>query len=906
MRFSSSGVALTTLLSPPLDDNSSIGMQKLPAKHGQNAGSAASSRGTRSALHPLTVVAAPLLAAQVGQHDRSLTGFLTSDEPHTVQRFLTTYATKAPTRANTVRLSQLYDYFLASGRTTVLASANASRWIEIDTRISEAHGLPDIDLEILKTIGLLNLIDSAGALRASPDMVLFALTDPVRCTDESARKKLLAQLNHLVDRGFLVFREFSDEYRLWQGSDVDLRGRLDELRERCDDHAVVKLLARNLPSAVVAGRHSQLTGMLRHFITTASESDTGTISGPQIEDPADGLLIFHFGDERNLPAVTSPLPVAIGISARADTVLEAGRYLLALQELLEDATLDAVARREVTERLGQARAMLATELTEAFVPGRSGTRWQLLIPDDDAATARVLGDPLPARSLAGVVSAACEEAYPYTPRIRNEMLGRHQLTSQGAKARRELLTAMVTHPDEEYLGISGYGPERAMYSGVLGYLGLHQPMQDAAGVGAASLLPFGYAEPGPECSLHPAWRELSRTLAGATQEISLDRVFRLLLARPYGIKAGVVPVMVVAALLLHAEDVALFEEGSYQPQLMPELIERLVKAPQRFTFKAVPASTGQRRLVLDKLSQLLEVNLRARPRSAMRNPALLSVTQALLDHVRTLTPYAMRTRRISSAAVAVRDALVSARDPDALVFTALPAALGMRPIKPQAPRDEAAAEAFAVHTADALKEIQTATDDLRSETVKIIARAFRLPQDLRTLRSDLAARARGFADALLEPSLKGLIALALNDSLSDDWIDPVIIRIAGTALNDWTDEKAEHFPVQAQALADALDRVSHLYQAARLDADAHPFDAQLITLTSADGSENRTMVYVPHAARETATKFAATILDQAEGELGPDGGRILLAALTQSLIATDAPKVIDESDPPRNLKRVIQ
>ena len=53
---------------------------------------------------------------------------------------------------------------------------------------------------------------------------------------------------------------------------------------------------------------------------------------------------------------------------------------------------------------------------------------------------------LTARSLAGIVSAACDIAYPHTPHIRNEMLGRHQLTSQGAKARRELITAMLTRP----------------------------------------------------------------------------------------------------------------------------------------------------------------------------------------------------------------------------------------------------------------------------------------------------------------------------------------------------------------------------------------------------------------------------------------------------------------------------
>jgi hypothetical protein len=97
-------------------------------------------------LHPLTAAAAPLVAAQIGQHDRSLAGFLGGDEPHTVGRFITDHKTANATTATTVRLPQLYDYFFASGRTTMLASASASRWIEIDLILSQAHGMDDQDL----------------------------------------------------------------------------------------------------------------------------------------------------------------------------------------------------------------------------------------------------------------------------------------------------------------------------------------------------------------------------------------------------------------------------------------------------------------------------------------------------------------------------------------------------------------------------------------------------------------------------------------------------------------------------------------------------------------------------------------------------------------------------------------
>lgn len=843
-------------------------------------------------LHPLTAVAAPLLASQIGQHDRTLTGFLANDEPHTVRRFL---AGTPDEPAGTVRLAELYDYFFASGRTTMLASASAGRWIEIDLLLSQAHGLDGPDMQVLKTVAILNLIDASGALRASPGLVLFAMSDPAD-DDEVARKALLGRLDKLVERGFLVYREFSDEYRIWQGTDVDLRARISEIRERCDDHAVVRMLSGQLPGAVVAGRHSQRTGMLRHFVTVATDPGTALVKGPAVDDPADGVLIFHFGTEDDLPAVSSPLPAVAGTTGNAAAVLEAGRELLALNELLSAGVLDAVARREVIERAGQAQAEVAAEMAEAFSSAHASTRWSLLgatAAGDPSWRARAPGRrPLAGRSLAGIVSVACEIAYPHTPHVRNEMLGRHQLTSQGAKARRELLTAMLTHPDGDKLGIDGYGPERAMYDGVLAFLGLHGPVPGDPSAGG---MPAGYryTEPKGDLTVAPAWKALRAALTRASKEWPADELFRILMAPPYGVKAGAVPVIVVAALIMASDDIAIFEEGTYQPGLTPELIERLIKAPGRYSVKYVPVSEGQRRLVLEKLAAGLGLTAGEGYPSPDRNPALLAVTRVLLDRVRGLTGYAARTRRLSGPAAKVREAIAAARDPDDLLFRALPAALGLDPVPARSSPDEAAAARYAGGLAAALREIGTADEDLRSEVTGILAREFRLPDDLPSLRGALAERAAGFAGALLEPELRGFIALALNDSLADeDWLDPVAVRITRAGLGSWTDDHLKVFADNARKTASALDRLGHLYQASRGREDGTAeTTVRLITVTGRDGNEERVLVQAPRAVRDAATSLAAKVMDGAERELGPGGSRVLLAVLAE-ILATSRPAPI--------------
>ena len=76
------------------------------------------------------------------------------------------------------------------------------------------------------------------------------------------------------------------------------------------------------------------------------------------------------------------------------------------------------------------------------------------------------------------------------------MLNRTELTSQGTKARRLLLEAMIERAAEPDLGFEGYGPEMAMYRSFLEDTGLH---------GAASETEQPeFHEPSSE-SLKPAW-----------------------------------------------------------------------------------------------------------------------------------------------------------------------------------------------------------------------------------------------------------------------------------------------------------------------------------------------------------------------------------------------------------------
>lgn len=863
-------------------------------------------------LHPLTAVAGPLMASQIGQNDRSLSGFLVNDEPYTVRRSLDTVAIEAPKRASTIRIPQLYDFFFSAGRTTILASSKASRWLEIDARLEEAHGLPEADQELLKAIGVLNLIDADGLLRATPSMIQFALNDPTDATDAKRFDQLKKRLDNLVKDGLVVHRSYSDEYRIWQGTDVDIDARVREISTQLQPDDVVRYFNKHLgtnvlPNAVTAGAHSQLTGMQRHFVTAVSHQ-TEKLQGPKVvQDAADGMLIFHLGDLKSAPRVSSSLPVVIGLTKNPQVVLDAGTTLVALQDLMGDEELDHVARREINERAGEFSQRIAAILAEAFRPASDESSWYLWCSGENTD-----GEPareLKARSYAGLVSEACNVVYHQTPHVRNEMVGRHQLTSNAARTRREVLTSMIEKTGLPRLGWpeDKFPAERALYDGVVEHLGLHRAAGEVTGGTSSegSIHTHGMSRPSADVnqSVMPVWEALEEALSEATEPTNIVEIYERLMAPPYGVKAGVVPILVVAGLILRGNDIALFEEGNYCPRLTAAIVERLnVPYPERFTVKAVPVDRGQRRLVLDGLVESLGVDI---PRSrANRNPALLAVTRGMLGRMMVLDQYARKTRRLRDDTLVVRDVLSRATDPDKLVFHELPEALGFVKIAPGTRKDSELAKAYVARLTTALDELTAASASLRQYVVETMAKEFRLPaSDTGELRAGLAERMRGFADASLEASLHGFVTRVMNEMLpDDDWLGTVVVQLVNQALGDWTDRDMDNFPRIVRDRARALDRVSHLYNVAEEEAVAQTveevrsreepkqrlIDTHLLTLTTPQGTEERTLIHVPKKSRNAADKLVVSVIRQAEEALGPDGARILLAALAERLSDQDS------------------
>jgi hypothetical protein len=813
-------------------------------------------------LHPLVPPVAAALAGRLGQHDRSLGAFIASGAPNTLRWILG--RTEASARRPTViGLDAAYDYFVTAASLRDL-QAGGERYREIHDRILEADRLNELEFAILKTIGALNL---AGArdLRASPDLLNVVMQDRV-----GNRGEVDDGLRSLVGSGLITYRRFADEYRVWEGSDFDIAARVDQRREQLraaepPRDLLLRLAQTREPARpVIARRHSHQKATLRFFearyASTLEELDSA------LDPQSDGILVYLLGER-------PPVFAAETEDGRPIVILVAGALEQAERSALElAATLDAaqhspelerdsVARGEMRHRLIGAQQSFAAALREVFDPARRDV--------SVVAAGEVVSTTAGQGAIERLLSDLCDRAYPRTPVLNSEMLNRRELTSQGAKARRSLIGAMFEHAGDELLGFSGYGPEMAMLGSALTATGLYRDRGDG----------HSFGPPPKRSPFSHAWAAVMKVFDEADgRALGIEQVYARLQGPPFGMKSGSLPVLIAAAILYRDEDILLFEAGSYVPRIGPEHIERLIKTPERFSVKRLPADS-LREEVLVELTKA--VGAASTESTDPRNRGALTVLRPMISIVRGLSDYARSTERITTMAQAVRRALLETREPDELLFVDLPQACEVEPLRGELPSQ--LTRLYASRLGDSLLELLDAQPALTRHIESTLADAFQI--DVTRLRGGLAEQTAGVERHVIEPKLRSFVLLSQERGMDDaDWLEAIAMNLVDRPPESWSDSDIPTFEALAAERARWVRRLRLLFR----EGEAGENAAARLTLTLSDGREASRLLEVPAELRESVASAIDEILSELRAEHGAEAPVAALALLAERLLEAEA------------------
>lgn len=826
-------------------------------------------------LHPLTALAVGPLFRQFAQNERSLFAFLASTEPLGFQEFLRQHLLDA-TNSETYRLDRLYDYMVASVGSSLFAHHRGKAWAEVQSALERLRDGTDLEVRLAKTVGLLQVLGPGTAVPASQAVLRFALKG-----HGVSAQKVDAALESLVRRSLLIFRRHLGAYVLWEGSDVDIETRLGEARRTVDRaRNVVSLLSQEFPAeALVARRHYFMTGTLRYFDARYAEQAGLEAELSRNLGDADGRVVLCLplnADEREamrfvLRSTQAEIPVVAALPDAIVDLQELSHDLGCLRWTLNNTPeleTDRAASREVQARLVQTEQSLRKHLDQLFDPGKqAGSRCLWFYRGREVALSS-------ARELNDFLSRVCDEVYSATPIWRNELINRRVLSSAAAAARRNLIEAMLERPEQEFLGITGTPPERSMYETLLASSGLHRKK--------AGIWGFHRPEEKAAAPILALWEEIDRFLTQTEEtRLPVSQFFEKLRQPPFGLKGGVLPVVLAVTLLHHQAQVALYEEGSFVPRPTAAVFERIFRSPGRFELQRMKVA-GARSEVFRRYAAMLDRVIAGQGKGQAN---LLDVVRPLVRLVKELPDYVSKTHQVSEVARAVLRSIREARQPDRLLFTDLPAACGVSAFAAKGRVAEGQLDSFFRVLHDAFAELQRAYPQLLADIERLVLKAFDRSGPLAEVRGELEHEARLVLNLAVDARLKSFL-LRIADNTCEDrtWLETLATLLTGKPPTAWDDQDRARFEVQ---LASSVRTFRHfrvlaheMEQGGTALLDGDPQMVR-VSVTVPDGPELERVVQVPPQFRLQVQRATTRVRRVLEAENLLDKREVSLAILAQ-------------------------
>lgn len=813
-------------------------------------------------LHPSVVPVLVRLFGRFGQNERSLYSFLLSNEPNALQPF----AQQAPRSQLLYRVHDLYDYARTAFGHRLALQSFRSHWNQIESVVESFPKDQELELRILKTVALLNLLDAPDLL-ATGEAIILAVAG----TSAETTRKVKAALKELhKGKSYLYYRGAAGGHCLWPHTSVNLERAYQEASDAVPTSmSVAPSIREQLETRpLVARRHYIKTGNLRHFnVVFAAPQDLAASLAAAAD--ADGLVIvalceteperkeaagFARSDEiakRKDVLVAVPQP----LQTLAPMIAQVQRWEWVRQNIAE-LNHDNYAQEEVSRQLTACRQALEKRLQNFVGLRQFGKSMGLEWFHKGAPIVLESG-----RDLLEELSRICDESYQLAPCIQNELINRRSLSSAAAAARLRLIDQILTAPGEPLLGMDANSnpPEKSMYLSVLQAAGLHREGED----GWALELPSVKSD---RCNVRPVFEFLHRKLEAAEgARVPMVHLLAELRRPPYGVRDGMLPLLIAVFAVLHEQDVAFYERGGFVKQLSDQEFQRLSKSPEIFEIQYCQI-TGVRAAVFKKLFKVLNPEA-----TAQKKIDLLSVVRPLCQFAAQLTPYAQRTSAVSAGARAVRDALLRAEEPATLVFRTLPEACHCDRFQSDEAPDPRRVRTYVARLKGHMDELRASYLELIRQLQVEFAECFERPGDFESVRRDVAATAAKMQFAISDPRLKTFAMRLADENLPEQqWLESLGSLICAKPPDKWQDSDLATFREELRQLVRQFKRVESMKFSD--NGAAGQKVAMRVSITCQDGTEVDEVLHLDSSdeerVRELEAKFASLVgADQRLGAL---------------------------------------
>ncbi|WP_343670062.1 hypothetical protein [Chitinophaga sp.] len=716
-------------------------------------------------LYPLDILAANTLTLSLqryGQNERSLFTFLESTDHTGLAKF--------NKRENPFyNLGCVYDYLNFNFYSFLTSRYNPdfSAWSSIRSSIENVERTFETSIndyvKAVKTIGLLNIFSANGAVLDESFLVNYL---DIAC-DVSDGTSII---KNLEAKNIIRFRSHSKRYVLFEGTDLDIQSALIEAGNKISEVGdITTLLNKYFQfTPVFAKLYSYEKGTPRFFEFKISEFPIKDVPKGEI----DGIVNLVFNSKLRIADVqeaskTQKEAIIYCFFKNSTEIKSLLFEIEKIQKVIDENKEDKVAKRELENIADSQKRLLNHYIADNIYTGSKDVKWFFKGEEKQIVDKRDFNK---------LLSQVCSIVYDATPVFKNELVNKHRISSSIHTAKKNYFKALVNNWDEENLGFeeTKFPPEKTIYLSLLKGNGI-SPVRENT---------FDIVTVNRTSSFNKLWKASEKFLETAKSEKKrVSEFVELLSKRPFKLKQGLIDFWIPTFLFLKRDDFALFNEDIYIPSLSEENLELIAKYPNDYAIKTFDIE-GVKLDIFNSYRTFLNQSTELK----FDNNSFIETIKPFIVFYKQLPEYSKQTKRLSSVAIKVRQAIATSKDPEETFFEAFPNALGISLGMLQ--KDKSKLQSYATNLQNAVRELRTSYDELTKRFEEFICNDFVGKKvEFEEYKEHLQSRFSKLKKHLLLANQKTFVQRI--DSALDDkkaWLNSIAQSITGRTLEMFTDE----------------------------------------------------------------------------------------------------------------------
>lgn len=764
-------------------------------------------------LFPFDVLSASILTLALqkyGQNQRSLFSFIDSDSYLSIGNY-------KPQEEPYYNLACVYDYLIFNYFSLLSTKYNPdyAYWASIKNSVERVEGV-FLDrngdaIKIIKTIGLLQIFAHKGAII---DIEFIENYSKNSLGIENSNE--IIQL--LESYKIILYSKYNQKYKLFEGTDLNIELAIDEAGNLIQKIGnIVDYLNRSFDFPYLMAKETfYKTGTPRFF--GFHLSDEPIIKIP--ENEVDGFINLIYSEdytEEDLHdfSLNCEEPILFGWYKNTKEIKKLLFEIEKVKKVIELNKEDTFAFNEFTSILEHQKNLLNHYILDDFYSNNKHIIWSYKGEKIDIENQK---------SFNRILSRICEKVYFATPHLKNELFNKTKISSSISIARKKLLVRLINETERENLGYveNVFPPDKTIYLTLLKKTGIHIEKNDK----------YILNRPTDE-SYRPLWDSgINFIIKSKTSRRKISDLVEIFKTKPFKLKNGFIDFWLPIFLFANKDQFAIYEDGIFIPQLSIETLELISKRPDYYEIKAFDIKDkklelfNKYRLFLNQIEQKVPTN-----------ESFIETFKPFVIFYKSLGYYNANTKNISKKAIALRNAISEAKDPEKVFFEDFPKALGYT--INELTNDDSKMEEFVIHLKQCVQEINEANDNLINRVEdfllkRILGKQLNFPE----YKDELLKRFSKIKKHQLDVKQKALLQ-RIKSPLDDrkSWLNSLSYSIINQSLESISDQDEARFYDSLLGKVQELDNLCELSKADIDETNEELFKIEITTFVK--GLEKR-------------------------------------------------------------------